>query len=254
MLDGNEFSDPSMSLYAALTLSQFKTNKGRHTSMGPWPRTGLQRDWTLLDQRDNQPGRIFYEVSPWGMCRLAFDTPYPPPSSELFTFPMPQSKSPADSLNWAPDMEEYFYTSATLDGIATVTPSLHQLGGKRGTLVITGLLLHHPDGHTSCVGQVRIDSLGCRFDVDSCLWLGFASGPMGGPCVVTATSCLPSTSDDSLTWLALPCRGLLEWWFSTRQCKLHHEGRESPATCLESHTARFRLFEQQEQEQGIRSE
>jgi len=49
------------------------------------------------------------------------------------------------------------------------------------------------------------------------------------------------------TWLALPCRGLLEWWFSFRQCKIH-QGRESPLTCLDSPGQYRRLMEQRERQ------
>lgn len=200
--------------------------------MGVWPRKP-QSNWTLLDRPSNRPSRIFYETSPLGIRCLGFETPHPTPGTELSTFPRPLSKSP----RWG--LEEYHYTSATLDDITMVTPSLHQIGG---TSVITGLLFHHSNAHTSCVGQVRLDSLGCRFEVDSCLWLGFASTIIGGPCVIKATNSPPS--DDSLIWLPLPCRGLLEWWFSFRQCKLHLEGRESPAICWDSPGNCRRLAEQ----------
>lgn len=199
-----------------------------------------ESNWTLLDRPSNRPSRIFYETSPLGIRCLGFETPPPTPGPELSTFPRPLSKSPRWSL------EAYCYTSATLDDITMVTPSLHQIGGMS---VITGLLFHHFNAHTSCVGQVRLNSLGCRFKVDNCLWLGFASTIMGGPCVIRATEFPPSDAD-SLTWLALPRRGLLEWWFSYRQCKIHHQKQESPATCWDSPNDYRRLIEQQEV-QGI---
>ncbi len=190
--------------------------------MGAWP-LKPESNWTLLDRPSNQPGRIFYETSPFGVRLLGFETPPPKPGTERSTFPRPLSISP----RWA--LEEYYYTSATIDDITMVTPSWYQIGEMS---VITGLLFHHSNAHTSCVGQVRLDSLGGPFEVGKSreLWLGFASTIMGGPCVIRATESLPSDAH-SLTWLALPCRGLLEWWFSFRQCKVHHQERESPTTC-----------------------
>lgn len=239
MLNGTYLSVQSKLPSAVLTLSQFKTNKGRIALMGEWP-WKVWNNWTLLDQPSHRPGRIFYDTSPCGIRRLGFETPAPALSTEHSLFPRPLSKSPRGR-------EGYFYTSATLDGITMVTPSLHHIAG---TPIITGLIFHHSNEHTSCVGQVRLNSLGRRFDIDSCLWLGFASTDIGGPSVIRATN--SPSSDDSLTLLALPCHGLLEWWFSFRQCKLHHQGRESPTICWESPGDCLRLAEQKRKKQGIR--
>ncbi|KAL2258767.1 hypothetical protein VTK26DRAFT_7790 [Humicola hyalothermophila] len=225
------------SLGVGETCLMFKTNKGRTALMGVWP-LNPECNWTLLDRPSIRPGRIFYETSPSGIRWLGFETPPPTQGTRHSTFPAPQSVCPRWSL------QNYYYTSAILDDITTVTPSWHQI---EGISVITGLLFHSSNNaHTSCVGQVRLDSLGCPFEVSNPreLWLGFAF-VVGGPCVVRATESRPSDAQ-SLTWLALPCQGLLEWWFSWRQCKIHHQGRESPPTCNVSPGLYRRFIAQQE--------
>ncbi|KAL2174926.1 uncharacterized protein P884DRAFT_207934 [Thermothelomyces heterothallicus CBS 202.75] len=204
------------------TSLMFKTDKGRITLMGAWP-SSLGSNWTLLDRPSKQPSRIFYDTYSAGIRLLGFAAPPPTPDSQRPELPTPLSTSPSFS------QEDYYYTSAALDGITAVTPSLQQIGG---TSVITGLLLHRSNEHTSCVGQIRLDSLGCPLEVGTSqrLWLGFLSTTMGGYCMTRAATSRP-TDIRALTWLALPFSGLLEWWFSYRQCRIHHEGQASPETC-----------------------
>ncbi|KAH6856152.1 hypothetical protein B0I37DRAFT_366685 [Chaetomium sp. MPI-CAGE-AT-0009] len=205
----------------------FKTNKGRITLMGVWPRR-LRSAWTLLDRPSTQHSRIFHDTSSTGIYLLGFETPSPTPDNQRPELPelrAPLSSSPTPTFS----REDYYYTSATLDGVTIVTPSLHQIGGMP---VITGLLLHYPKGHTSCVGQIRLDSLGSPLEVGTCQkrWLGFSSTPMGGHCVTGAATFRPPDIHAS-SWLALPYNGLLEWWFSYRQCRIHHEDQANPETC-----------------------
>lgn len=203
--------------------------------MGACPRT-LGRNWTLLDRPSKQPSRIFYNTSSAGIRLLGFETPPPTPDSQPPAFPTPVSSSPTFP------QEEYYYTSAALDDVTRVTPSLHQIGA---TLVITGLLLHRSNARTSCVGQIRLDSLGRPLEVGTSqrLWLGFSSTTMGGCCVTGAATSRPSDIY-ALKWLALPYSGLLEWWFSFRQCRVHHEGQVSPATTRTSAGQHRRWLEQ----------
>lgn len=208
--------------------------------MGVWPgRFG--GNWALLDRPSKQTSRIFYNTSSAGIYRLGFETPSPTPNSQRSTLPTPLSLSPT---TW---QEFYYYTSAALDGVTTVTPSMHQVAG---TSVIIGLLLHDSNAPTtSCVGQIRLDSLGCPLEVGASqrLWLGFLSMRTGGHCVAKVATSPPSDIDAyTLTWLALPYHGMLEWWFSHRQCRVHHGGQASPATTTVPAGQYQRLLEEQE--------
>ncbi|KAL2017479.1 hypothetical protein VTK56DRAFT_2075 [Thermocarpiscus australiensis] len=117
--------------------------------------------------------------------------------------------------------------------------------------VITGLLLHRSKAHrsnprTSCVGQIRLDSLGSSLEIGTShtLWLQFSPTKMGGYCVTVAATSPPSDIH-APNWLALPCSGLLEWWFSFRQCRVHHKDQVSPETTMIPAGQYRRLLEQQ---------
>ena len=209
--------------------------------MGAWPRNPWS-NWTLLDRPSKRSSRIFYNISTAGIRLLGFEGPPPKPDSQRPELPTPLSASPAYS------QEDYYYTAAVLDGVTAINPSLHQIGG---TSVITGLLLHRSNEHTtSCVGQIRPHYLGCRLEVGTSqgLWLGFLSMTTGGYCVTRAATSRPTdTHHDALTWLALPYSGLLEWWFSNRQCRIHHGGQASPETCRVP-AGQYRRWLEQQQE------
>ncbi|KAK4243265.1 hypothetical protein C7999DRAFT_18369, partial [Corynascus novoguineensis] len=192
-----------------------------------------------------QTSRIFYNTSSAGIYLLGFETPSPTPNSQRPTLPTPPSFSPTLY------QEFYYYTSAALDGVTTVTPSLHQVAG---TSVSISLLLHDSNARaTSFVGQIRLDSLGCPLEVGASqrVWLRFLSMRMGGHCVARVATSLPSDIDaHTLTWLALPYYGIPEWWFLHRQCRVHHEGQASPATSKVPAGQYQRLLEEQEPGHG----
>ncbi len=182
------------------------------------------------------PSRVIYQTSQSGISILAFESSQQsaPADDRQPVFPTPLSRYP-DSKRF---YEDYYYTMAALDDITLVTPCRRRIGG---TLVVTGLLIRDAGGHTSCVGQVRLDSLDCPLEVSPAtsqmLCLGFSPTSMGGHCVTSVIVARPSEMHVSTTllassWLDLPFRGRLEWWYSFRQCKIHHEVQESPATCL----------------------
>jgi hypothetical protein len=204
-----------------------RTNKGRIAVMGEWPvryGSGLlqnQNYWTLLNRMGEQPSRVFYEADYSGIGLLAFETPRPESGGQWPANLSPPSAGPDSKIH-----EPYYYTWSDLSGVTAVTPCQRQYGEKP---VIRGLLLHHANAHVSCVGEVRLDSLGCRLEVEGSLWLGFSTDTRGKPCVTQiATSC--PAEKGTVTWFALPCRGKLEWWFSFSQCRVYHEGRASPPT------------------------
>jgi hypothetical protein len=177
------------------------------------------------------PASILYSTSESGISVLAFETPRRPKTwNRQPAAPTPLSAYPEAKRFY----EDYYYTSAALDDVAVVIPCRRQIAG---TEVITGLLLRDASGHTSCVGQVRLDSLGDPIEVPvhppQKLGFSFSSTKWGGHSVSGVVVAPPSEMEGT-TWLVLPFRGLLEWWFSFRQCKIHHEGQESPQTCLKS--------------------
>ncbi|KAH6853716.1 hypothetical protein B0I37DRAFT_400838 [Chaetomium sp. MPI-CAGE-AT-0009] len=166
----------------------FRTNKGRIAVMGAWPiRYGSwilqEQNWTLLTRMGKQPSRVFYETDYSGIGLLAFETPRLESARQCPANLAPLSAGP-DSNH-----EVHYYTSSDLSGVTAVTPCQRQYGE---TPVIRGLLLHHANAHVSCVGEVRLDSLGCRLEVTGSLWLGFSTDMRGGPCVTQISTSHPA--------------------------------------------------------------
>ncbi|KAL2159726.1 hypothetical protein VTH06DRAFT_2295 [Thermothelomyces fergusii] len=208
--------------YIPIPSLMFKTDKGRMRFMGAWP-LDHRSGWTLLAQPSKEPSWICYNARAGHTRVFGLEAPPPTPDGRGPDIPMPLSRCPREC------QEPYYYSSAHLDGVSLVTPSLACIGD---TSVITGLLLRHSNKHTSSVGQVRLDSLGPPFKVrpSDRLYLGLLETNMGGHCVVIAATSRPSDTR-SIVWLDLPWHGLLEWWFSYRQCKIHHGNKSSPDTC-----------------------
>jgi hypothetical protein len=174
---------------------------------------------------------MFCGVASDAIRLLAFETPSP--AQSLGGGEIPAIPRPLYPYLQSFGLEDYCYTSSVLDGIVTMTPSWGKIGGMP---VIRGLLLRHQSGayETSCVGEVRLDSLDRPLRVEETIWLAFSETPMGGPSVTHVETCRPPQGDPraALTWLEVPCRGRLDWWFNYRQCKIHHEnGQASPPTC-----------------------
>lgn len=191
--------------------------------MGIYRATTWNRStWSLVD-RPTQPGRLFFNVSRNSSIQeLVFETPAPTPCEEDLVLPTPSSPKP-ESLS----TEEFYFTSASLDGVR----SLNLCEVRQGeTVHIIGIILTYSDGQTSCVGQIRRDCLCPTLPVtgSETLWLGFALDE-SQPCVGKVEISRPSSDlMSSYTWLDIPWTGRLEWWFSIRQCKVYYHGRSSP--------------------------
>lgn len=107
--------------------------------------------YKLVHQVGDSPGRIYFDTSILGIHELAFETPVPSPVDEQPLLPRPESACPSHYS----DDENYFYTSATLDGVVGMTPCRANIVDFGPAVV--GLLLNYEDGQQASVGQVRLD-------------------------------------------------------------------------------------------------
>jgi hypothetical protein len=123
-------------------------------------------------------------------------------------------------------MEQFIYTCADLEGTSAVQPCHAESGG------VSGLLLHHRSGRRSCVGQVHLARLLAALEVDAApgLSMRFSKSEEGYP-YVESIAMVPEDGDGSDGSLIVQWSGLLEWWVSPWQCKIHYCGRTSPPTC-----------------------
>ncbi|KAI0172798.1 hypothetical protein GGR52DRAFT_546135 [Hypoxylon sp. FL1284] len=135
----------------------------------------------------------------------------------------PNSVSPSPrSLS----LEICFYSAAPMSNVVEVTPCCLE---TVGTSAIIGLLLLYDNGNRSSVGEVRLDLLRDPVQVDRSekMILEFSS-QKGYPYVSNIRS--SHVNSGPFSGLDVSWTGHLEWWFSSRQCKIRHKGRESLIT------------------------
>lgn len=168
--------------------------------------------------------RLFFERSPLGVRSLYCEAAEPVLTSSPPTLPKPLSPYPRATF-----FETYFYSEASLDDVDTIVPCHRLIRGKQR---IIGLYLQFPGDQTSCVGQVRLDSLASplRLSGHQRIWLGFSKEDHR-PFVSALTLGEPSPSD-KVSWLEVQLRGKLVWWFSMNQCQVCYGEESSPPTRL----------------------
>ncbi|KAI8963384.1 hypothetical protein F5Y11DRAFT_319646 [Daldinia sp. FL1419] len=198
-----------------------RTSTGRVMIAGPqkgraWPACA----WSLLDTPENLPNRMYFEHSPRGIHEFGFETPLPAPRESAFV-PVPESPYPEST-----SVEDFFHTSASLDGVVAVTPCRVKQGDITN---FTGMLLHYENGHKVAVGQIKFDCLDDTFRISpsETLLLGFST-TNGYPYVASIQ--LSPLRKDNMVYLNVPWYGQIEWWFSCRQCKIYCNGEASIPT------------------------
>lgn len=162
-----------------------------------------QRPFVLIEQPVQTASRIYFEASSNGIGALAFATDAPKRHNLVFQMPQP---SPHDVLL---HIDNYFFTSCSLDGLEEITPCLP----RDGSPGLTGLILHFPDGRRGSVGQVRLDCIGESFTVSEApLWfLAFGKWPGGCPYVLEAGIGRPVVDGHVQHVMELSRTGKLEW-------------------------------------------
>lgn len=206
-----------------LTSSKFRTNFARSIVLGPHPKSSPRA--ALVDlPNQKRSGRLFFEHGPLGVRNLAFETPEPAPASSPLI--LPRSLSPHPKATF---FESYFYSTADLEGIERIVPCQRNILGRQH---IIGLCLDFPEGRRSCVGQVRLDSLGnsVQLGAHHSVWLGFSKEDHRP--FVSALELSEPEPGESVSWLEIPPCGRLEWWFSVKQCQVYCGGKSSPNTRL----------------------
>lgn len=167
--------------------------------------------WSLVFEPPAVPNRVFFQDCEDGIGTLAFETTTAPISRVLSSRAI---RSPLLST------EICFYSSSCLQGLIGVIPC------TLNSVAISGLTLVFADGHRECVGQVRVDRAGEHLPVRDTWFITFTRDREGRPFVasVILRSGDESTTDDAME---VSCNGVLEWFWSSRQCLLRYKGQES---------------------------
>lgn len=194
------------------------TNQGRVTIFGPRYRGG--RPWELFYTSDGMPSRIFFEKSPHGIRRLAFESPKPISQSQSIRIPIPSYPYPEhyDCVDCG-----YFYSSAAMENVIKIIPCEEEYVVDHRTIV--GLLFRYSDGTQACVGRFRLDCAGTPLVVGKSpqMWLSFYEDMR----IIVDMGVSSPPWPMSPTCLYVSWAGKLEWWFSQRQCRLHYGDQSS---------------------------
>ncbi|KAJ0159919.1 hypothetical protein CTA2_8892 [Colletotrichum tanaceti] len=214
------------------------TSRDRLLLFGPQPKKqqSLNPPPTLL-WSDSMPStgggggnRLFFQSSPLGVRHMAIEAPEPSPLPSGHRHHLPGVREPPSHYPRSRLFDYYFYSCVSLSDLDLIIPCRVLV---RGAQRITGLLLRYANGTQSTAGQVRLDSLEKPLQASGLqtVWLGFSERDHG-PFVSVLEVSPPGPRRGVMCWFRVDLCGVLEWWFSTTQCQVHHKGRSSPHTGL----------------------
>lgn len=174
--------------------------------------------WRHVATPRGKPASFYFDLHQLGARELVFKGP-------VVARPRPTiSPSPLSPYPKSTQFEAFMWSSAALDGVI----SLRQCHRQRSHSLnmVSGLELQYEDGSMTTVGEVRLDSLGDQTNISSsCVWLGFLATHEGYPYITAIEAAHPTQNE--VTWFQVPLTGRLEWWYSSQQCQVWHEGRAS---------------------------
>lgn len=167
-----------------------------------------------------EPCRLFFDTCN-GIARLGIESNRP--IQEEPPLPTPLSPWPAPSSK-----KSYSYPATLLDDICEVRIC-------RTRDVITGMVLEDTWGHRTCLGNINLDALLPPAGVNKSpgFWITMARRSYAYLRHVTDIQ-FDTPEDNGRYYVRLPWKGLLEWWFSARECWIYHTGEELVPPLLRS--------------------
>lgn len=200
------------------------TTTGRVHVLGKHPTPGQAYTYSRLAKLRSEPDYLYIDESK-GIRELALSPAPEINDAQILHIPTPLSRYPAIT-----SVESYFYTFVRLENLDSI-----RLCNFNRT--VTGLLLHYHDSSRATLGQVRLDRLGAeqRVPCDATIRFVILRKPDQCPYVsnvIVFTACIPRNLLPAATDLdfEITCHGILEWWYTRRQCQLAHNGRTSAST------------------------
>lgn len=193
--------------------------------MGEHPRPGSEAEYKykmLLHLSSKSPVTLYADLSD-GLRAVLIPRHWWDPSKakERLALPHPLSEYPCPSTG------PFFYSRARLENVS-------QIRLCRDADRITGMVLYYDNDTRASLGRVSLEKLEAPKTVDACgLWLlaAYTEGPVRVARVPRIVSVLfaPPVSEAE-THLHVQWRDELEWWSSSRQCRLHWKGKETLPT------------------------
>ncbi|EWZ77515.1 hypothetical protein FOQG_16824 [Fusarium oxysporum f. sp. raphani 54005] len=202
----------------------FETDKGHLYLLGAQATPALSNcNWELLDISKGEPGHFFFDSHPSAMRGLIFDSKAPR-QPRVLDAPKPVSPHPGLHV-----CEDFHWSQASLENVVAVTPCCRV---TKGSPEFIGLLLDYSDGSRACVGQVRLDCLSPPLTIKSSprLWFGFELNDENRPYIARIEISDAHLDKKMTMWFEVFLSGIIEWWYSYRQCQIWQGGRRSLAT------------------------
>lgn len=202
----------------------FHTDKGRTHLLGAQAKSALLAcPWILLDRPNGEPGHLFFDRKPFGISLLGLSSKTPE------QVPMPALPEPLSSNPQQFSMEGMHWSKASVEDVVAVSCCRPT---ARAYSDIIGLVFYYSDGRKACVGQIRLDCLGSPLVVNSShnIYLGFKTTDMECPYIARVEMSSNVVDDTVRMWLEVSWKGSIEWWYSSRQCQVWHNGRRSLVT------------------------
>lgn len=219
-------------------VSQFRTNKGYTTVVGPYPKelsityqAPLMPECRLMFRRGTTPDRMFFHDGPGVIRALAFDGV----SGVIDAGSRPQLLDPVQLGARADDYPARgFHSFASLADVVKVTPCRRII---KNVALFCGLIFEYRSGRRACIGQIRLDSLeetltvkpgdrlylgtrkpqGKYLRVISCS-LGSESPPRDYPADVEERRVkIQAEINEEFKYIGYPLQGTLEWRVSREQ-------------------------------------
>ncbi|CAF3458625.1 unnamed protein product [Fusarium graminearum] len=184
----------------------FITNKGRSTlfgTSGP-PESCLALDRILTPAPDGT--QIWFNDSK-SLRYLAVDGLGPPIRRSF-----PPSLMPNSPYFWRHNMESWFVSSCSMEGIVDMTLCRDMAHAHRP---IAGILLEYENGHRECLGQFRFDKAleKVRLEHATDIYIG-SSRTARSHLYVAHIGTSPLQDSEGLWWMRISLHGMLEWWSS----------------------------------------
>ncbi|OAA51460.1 hypothetical protein NOR_00053 [Metarhizium rileyi] len=185
--------------------------------MGEYPPPGTESQYTLdlILTASNEPTSFFIDLSKGlravGTCHRASE------GKARLSLPSAKSCYPRSMF-----FERFYYSRATLEDVTQVLPC-------RIASVIVGAIFCYRNGTRASLGWVALNQLDAPVTVDTPgLWFLITKFGPGFPKITAICHSPPVTGGQE--YFHVQWQGELEWWFSCRQCQLHHNGRQTPMT------------------------
>ncbi|EFY88702.1 hypothetical protein MAC_05320 [Metarhizium acridum CQMa 102] len=198
------------------------TNSKRTLVMEAHPRNSHRFSYELVAKLSNEPS-LFYLDLRSGLQEIRCGNE-PPVQDPIKT--KPDLLEPTSTYPQCLPTEFFYFSTASLEDVSEIKLC-------KDAQRISGVVLGYSDGREVSLGWVHPDHLSSPMKVDDSLGMWLLVSETGLPLLtdirLVTDIRLTVPMAEAQKYFAVQWRGQLGWWFSVRQCQLHHEGEKHEA-------------------------